>query len=69
MAINLYDSKNHKIKLYRYRVSQATVIMISSLLKDSSDGFDAVLVQMIKEITNKVPNLYTIEVDRIDTRM
>jgi hypothetical protein len=28
-------------------VSQATAIMISSLLKDSSDGLDAVSVQMI----------------------
>jgi hypothetical protein len=37
-----------------YGVSQATVIMISSLLKDSSDGLDAVLVPMIKEITYKV---------------
>ncbi len=35
-------------------VSLATIIMISSLLQDSSDGLDAVLVQMIQGITNKV---------------
>jgi hypothetical protein len=35
-------------------VSLATVIMISFLLKDSSDGLDAVLVQMIKEIRYKL---------------
>jgi hypothetical protein len=29
--------------------------MISSLIKDSSDGLDAVLVQMIEEITYKAP--------------
>jgi hypothetical protein len=42
-------------------VSLATVIMISSLLKDSSDGFVAIPIQMIEEITNKVHNLFTIE--------
>jgi hypothetical protein len=42
------------------RVTQATVIMISSLLKDSSDGLDAVSVQMITEITYKILNLITI---------
>jgi hypothetical protein len=36
-------------------MSRATIIMISFLLKDSSDGLDAVLVQMIGEITYKVP--------------
>jgi hypothetical protein len=41
-------------------VSQATVIMISSLLKDSSDGLDAVSVQMITEITYKTLNLISI---------
>ncbi len=34
--------------------------MISSLLKDSSDGLDAVLVQMIEEITYKILNLITV---------
>ncbi len=35
-------------------VSLATVIMIWSLLKDSSDGFVAIPIQMMEEITNKV---------------
>lgn len=48
---------------------QATVIMTLSLVKDSSDGLDAVLTRMIEEITDKAPNLYTIEDDRIDTLM
>jgi hypothetical protein len=43
------------------RVSQATVFMISSLLKESSDGFDTVLVPMILTIINKVPNLFAFE--------
>ncbi len=34
-------------------MSQATVIMISSLLEDSSDGFVAVSVPVIEEITYK----------------
>jgi len=38
----------------RVRVSLATVIMISSLLRDSSDGFVALPVPMICGITNKV---------------
>jgi hypothetical protein len=38
-------------------VSLATVIMILSRLRDSSDGFDAVSVQMIEEITYKVIGL------------
>ncbi len=42
------------------RVSQATVIMISSLLKDSSDSLDAVSVQMIMEIIYKILNLITV---------
>jgi hypothetical protein len=42
-------------------VSQATVIMISSLLEDSSDGFIAVLIQMIITITNKAHNLLRYE--------
>ncbi len=41
-------------------MSQATVTMISSLLKDSSDGLDAVSVQMTTEITYKILNLITV---------
>jgi hypothetical protein len=48
------------LSLFRVRVSQATVLMISSLLKDSSDGLDAVSVQMITGITYKTLNLITI---------
>ncbi len=36
--------------------------MISSLLKDSSDGLDAVSVQMISKITYKTRNLITMEI-------
>jgi hypothetical protein len=35
-------------------VSLATIIAISSRLKESSDGFNAVLVRMIQKIINKV---------------
>jgi hypothetical protein len=42
-------------------MSPATVIMISSLLEDSSDGFVAIPIQLIEEITNKVFNLFTFE--------
>ncbi len=41
-------------------MSQATVIMISSLLEDSSDGLDAVSVQMIEKIAYKILNLITV---------
>ncbi len=40
------------------KVSLATMVMISSLLKDSSNGLEAVYVQMILRITNKVLNLF-----------
>ncbi len=36
------------------RVSQATTIMISSLLKDSSGGFEAVSVRMIAKIIYEI---------------
>ncbi len=44
----------------RVRVSLATVIMISFLLKDISDGFVAIPIQMIEEITYKIRNLIAI---------
>jgi hypothetical protein len=38
-------------------MSRATIIMISSLLEDSSDGSAAISAQMITEITYKIHNL------------
>jgi len=57
-------------------VSQATIIMISFLLKNSSDGLDTVVIRMIIVIINKVLPVYLITAykfskefwDRIDTR-
>ncbi len=43
------------------RVSQATIIMISSLLEDSSDSLNTISVQMITEITYKINNSITIK--------
>ncbi len=43
------------------RVSQATIIMISSLLEDSSDVLNAISVQMITKITYKINNSITIK--------
>jgi hypothetical protein len=37
----------------RMKVCRASIIMISSVLKDSSDGLDAVSVQTIERITYK----------------
>jgi hypothetical protein len=51
--------------LWSVKVSQPTVIMISSLLKDSSDGLDAVLAHMIIKITSKVQDLFTVYIHKI----
>jgi hypothetical protein len=51
----------------RARVSEATAIMISSLLMDSSDGLDAVLAYMIVRITSKVQDLFTVYILKISS--
>lgn len=49
-------------------MSSATVIMISSLLKDSSDDLDAVPSRIIRRSQVKYQN-YTIKDDRIGIRI
>lgn len=43
--------------ILKMKVSRAVIIMVLSLIKDSSDDLDAVSVRMIEEITYKAYNL------------